>query len=272
MSKILEGIDTVAPVPMNGSNGDRSVISGEREYSAGSGVRQGSFAGVAAANGTAPQATVGLSTALEMGSATRQELTKLIHRLFLSPDGSRAVAFSGVQAGAGCSWMLVRTAQLLAEADAGSVCIVDADLRNPMLYRYLSVANRPGLSDALVASHPFSEYVTPLGGQLHLLSSGSMIPKVESLLSSSAFRLRVDELRASFDFVLFDTPPLATSSDALAVASRTDGLALVVEASSTNREMALKAVKDADAAGVRMLGAVLNKRTFPIPEAIFTKL
>jgi Mrp family chromosome partitioning ATPase len=99
-----------------------------------------------------------------------------------------------------------------------------------------------------------------------------MAAKTESMLGSSAFRVCMDELRASFDFVLFDTPPLAISYDALVVASRSDGLAMVVEANSTNRDMALRAAKDAALANVRMLGVVLNKRTYPIPESIYMKL
>jgi Mrp family chromosome partitioning ATPase len=58
----------------------------------------------------------------------------------------------------------------------------------------------------------------------------------------------------------------------LAIASTIDGLAMVVEADATNRETAFKAAKDAAAANVRMLGVVLNKRTYPIPEAIYSKL
>jgi Mrp family chromosome partitioning ATPase len=99
-----------------------------------------------------------------------------------------------------------------------------------------------------------------------------MIMNTEPLLASLAFRRCADELRAAFDFVLFDTPALGESSTALVVASRTDGLAMVVEANSTNRDAALRATRDAVTANVSILGAVLNKRTYPIPEAIYKKL
>jgi capsular exopolysaccharide synthesis family protein len=272
VSKIFEGLDYTAHPPMNNLNGDRTATSNEPEHSAGPRVTQASFASVPIADGPAHRTKVGPSPALEMDMEARQELTKLTHRLFLGSNGPRVVAFSGVQEGAGCSWMLARTAQLLAEADAGSVCVIDADLRNPTLHKYFRVGNSFGLSDALIGTQPVSEYVSRLGGPLHLLSSGSVIPKVETLLSSSTFRLRVEELCVSFRFVLFDTPPLAGSSDALVVASRTDGLVMVIEADSTNRDLALKAAKDASATNVHLLGTVLNKRTFPIPEAIFRKL
>ncbi|HEY2469260.1 MAG TPA: CpsD/CapB family tyrosine-protein kinase [Terracidiphilus sp.] len=272
MSKIFVGLDDVGAQSVSHLNGNGAVMTGEINRFPGQRVTQSTAAGVAVADETTPGTKVGSPPALEMDRATRQELTRLTHTLFLNSGGSRVVAFSGVQAGVGCSWMLVRTAELLAAADAGSVCVVDANLRSSMLHIYLHVRNSCGLSDALVAPHPVCEYVRRLGGRLHLLSSGSLALKAEPLLASSAFRACVDELRASFDFVLFDTPPLAASSDALAVASRIDGLAMVVEANYTNRETALKAAKSAAAAKVRMLGVVLNKRTYPIPTAIYKRL
>jgi Mrp family chromosome partitioning ATPase len=47
---------------------------------------------------------------------------------------------------------------------------------------------------------------------------------------------------------------------------------LVIEANSTRRETTRKAKESLEAANVRLLGAVLNKRTFPIPEVFYRKL
>ena len=201
-----------------------------------------------------------------------KELTRLTHTLFLCSGGARAVAFAGVESGVGCSWILVRIAQLLAEAAAGSVCVVDANFRSPVLHSYFRSGNLSGLSDTIINPDPVRKSVQALGAGLHLLSAGSAIGRTESLLASSAFRSRVEELRASFDYVLFDTPPLVESSDALAVASKLDGLAMVVAAGSTNRETALRVTKEAAADNVRMLGVVLNKRTYPVPGSIYRKL
>lgn len=266
MNKIFEGLESV--VPMTHGNGDRPIMNGEPDYAVGRKATQAT----PIANGSKPRTMVVPSPTLEMNLEARQELTKLTHTLFLGSGGSRVVAFSGVQSGAGCSWTLVRVAQLLANADAGSVCVVDANLSAPTVHIYLGTGNKCGLSDALISSRHVCECVQEVSGGLHVLSSGSMAAKTESMLGSSAFRVCMDELRASFDFVLFDTPPLAISYDALVVASRSDGLAMVVEANSTNRDMALRAAKDAALANVRMLGVVLNKRTYPIPESIYMKL
>jgi Mrp family chromosome partitioning ATPase len=52
----------------------------------------------------------------------------------------------------------------------------------------------------------------------------------------------------------------------------TDGFILVVEANATRREAALQVAENLRAANVRILGAVLNQRTFPIPEKLYSKL
>lgn len=272
MSKIFEALDSAERRPIGRMNGDGQVIAADPDRPMGPKVTTITSGGIALAEEPAPAIAEGPWPSLEMDPVTRTELTRLVHTLFLSSNGIRVVAFSGVEPGAGCTWISARIAELLADADAGSVCIVDADFREPMLHTYLGADNNYGLSDALVGLTPICDCVRRVGGRLHLLSSGSIGPKAEPLLASSAFRRRVEELRTFFDFVLFDTPALASSSDALAVASRTDGLAMVVEAEATNREIALKAAKQAAAANVRMLGVVLNKRTYPIPESIYRKL
>lgn len=244
MIKLFEGSQAVENEALSPPNGHRTTIAGKNGH---------------------PH-TVG------MDEATRRELTRLTQSLFLRPDGLRAVAFSGVQAGAGCSWLLVRIAELLGDANAGSVCVVDANFRSPALRTSTGADHDRGLSDALISSGPIEEYVQHLGGgRLRLLCSGSAGERAEPLLASTAFQRRVDELRDKFDYVIFDTPPLASRSDALAVAGRVDGLALIVEANATHRETARKALQDVRAANVRMLGVILNKRTYPMPTSLYNK-
>ena len=72
--------------------------------------------------------------------------------------------------------------------------------------------------------------------------------------------------------MLIDAPPLTRYSDAIGFGQLTDGFILVVEANATRREAALQVAENLRAANVRILGAVLNQRTFPIPETLYNKL
>jgi Mrp family chromosome partitioning ATPase len=80
------------------------------------------------------------------------------------------------------------------------------------------------------------------------------------------------ELRAEFDFVIIDAPPLTRYADAIALGQVSDGLILVLEADSTRKKAAQMAVANLRSSNVQILGAVLNKRTFPIPENIYKRL
>jgi len=107
---------------------------------------------------------------------------------------------------------------------------------------------------------------------LYLLSSGSVQEGVEALLASDKMRSRVTELYAQFDYVLFDVASLKTCNDGVVLGRSADGIVLVLRANSSRRETALKAVQELKATKVEVLGAVLNQRTFPIPDAIYKYL
>jgi Mrp family chromosome partitioning ATPase len=60
-------------------------------------------------------------------------------------------------------------------------------------------------------------------------------------------------------------------ADAMALGKLADGLVLVLEANSTRREAAMRVTESLSQAQIRVLGAVLNKRTFPIPESLYRR-
>jgi Mrp family chromosome partitioning ATPase len=93
-----------------------------------------------------------------------------------------------------------------------------------------------------------------------------------SLLTSERLKNRFADLRKEFDFVLVDAPPLSRYADAITLGQVTDGFVLVLEANATRREVAQMAADSLRAAQIRILGAVLNKRTFPIPSLLYKKL
>jgi Mrp family chromosome partitioning ATPase len=85
-------------------------------------------------------------------------------------------------------------------------------------------------------------------------------------------RLRLAELRQYFEYVLIDAPALSRGSDSIVLGRAAEGVVLVLKANASRRDVARKAVQDLQNAGARVLGAVLNQRTFPIPQAIYAKL
>lgn len=206
-----------------------------------------------------------------------EEAVRLVQRLFLvpGPDAPRVVLFSGVNAGDGCTTVCARVAETLSTevGMSGTFCVVDANLRSPSLHEYFGLENQTGLVDALSQPGPVRDFAQQVnGGRLWVLTSGTPAANVHGLLASEELRIRVAELRSEFDNVLIDSPPVNLYADACGIGKVCDGMILVLQSNSTRREAARKAKEMIEIAQIRLLGAVLNKRRFPVPAGIYGKL
>ena len=203
-------------------------------------------------------------------SIAREESSKLVQSIFLSrsEESPRAIVFAGIDSGNGCSWICAHVAQTLAGQKRGSVCLVDANLRSPALPKLFGVSNHYGLTDALSKKGSIRDFAKVVrSDNLWLLSCGSLAAESASLLDSETMKARVAELRKEFDYVLINSSPLNTYADGVALARLTDGLILVLDVNSTRRESAAKVTENLRAAQIKILGAVLNRRT--IPETLY---
>ncbi|MFZ3217905.1 MAG: CpsD/CapB family tyrosine-protein kinase [Candidatus Acidiferrales bacterium] len=212
---------------------------------------------------------------LDLDQLAGEEALRLVQRVFLlqTQEPPHMVVFAGIDHGSGCSRICMRAAETLAKNIRGSVCLVEANLRSPALPEMFGTTNHHGLTDALLQDGPIRSFAKLVRGEnLWLLSSGALAADSANLLNSERIKTRFAELRKEFDFVLIDTPPLTRYADATALGQMTDGVILVLEANATRREAALQVAENLRASNIRVLGAVLNKRTFPIPETLYNRL
>lgn len=210
-----------------------------------------------------------------LGQVAREETLRLVQRIFLqqTQKAPRVVLFAGIDQGNGCSQICLLVAETLKSAVSGSVCIVEANFRSPSLPGLLGITNHYGLTDSLLKEGPVRSFARPLQtGDVWLLSCGSLTADSPNLLNSDRIKARFDELRKEFDYVLVDAPSLTRYADATSLGRLADGLVLVLEANSTRKEAALRVMENLRAAQIQVLGAVLNKRTFPIPESLYHRL
>lgn len=183
------------------------------------------------------------------------------------------MAFAGIDSGSGCSEICAHTAETLAGHKLGNVCLVDGNLRLPSLPDLFGVSNHYGLTNALREQGAIRGFLKQVwADNLWLLSSGSLAAESSFLLSGDGMKSRVSELRTEFDYVLINVPELNTYADGIALGQLADGVVLIVEANCTRRESASKIAESLRAAQITILGAVLNKRTYPIPEPLYRLL
>jgi Mrp family chromosome partitioning ATPase len=203
-----------------------------------------------------------------------EECLQLVQRLFLlQAEPPHCVVFAGVDHGNGCSWICCQAAELLSENIPGSVCLVEANLRSPSITQIFGVPNRRGLTDALLEDGAVADFAQRIRrSNLWLLSCGSLTPDFPSLLNSERMKTRLEELRHEFEYVLIDAPPLRRYADAVTLGWLADGLVMVMEANSTRRELARQIAETLQATQINILAAVLNKRTFPIPNMLYKRL
>lgn len=204
-----------------------------------------------------------------------KELIHLVQRLFLSGKHSpQAVVFSAVEPGSGCTYVCTRTAEILANQLEEPVCLVDANFRSPGLneeFEYEQDPNAPR----------YDEWnFMPVGdnaeesrkSNLWLISYRPATPDCPRAASLERFQTLIDDLRKDFSYILIDAPPLNEYSDAAMFGRMADGLVLVLKANDTRRDTAERAKRLLDESDVPVLGAVLNRRTYPIPEPLYRRL
>jgi len=211
----------------------------------------------------------------EMEAGQKDELNKLVQGVFLGPGGDapRTVVVASTEPGNGSSWVCARVAEILASHISDPVCVVDANLRTPRLHDEFRVENHHGLSNALRENGSVRGFVRQVGrANLWLLSCGSDANEWSSLVGSERMSMRIAELRREFRYVLIDGPALSGANDSVSLGRSAEGVILVLKANASRREVARKAVQELQAAKVRVLGAILNHRTFPIPDSIYKKL
>jgi len=158
----------------------------------------------------------------------------------------------------GKSTVLANLAVVMAQAGK-QVILADCDLRRPVLHEIFGVSNHRGLTTALLddsaAELPLRDTEVP---GLRLLPSGPLPPNPAELLGSRRMAELIQTLRDQAEVVLFDAPPVIAVTDAAILASKVDGVLLVINAGVTRREHAQRAKAALERVNARLVGTVLN--------------
>src|ERR1700733_1187535 len=110
------------------------------------------------------------------------------------------------------------------------VLLIDSDLRRPSVHLRFRIANKVGLASVLTGKAVLGEAIVPVSSlpSLHILPAGPIAPMPAELLGSLQMQRLVEGLRANYDFILIDTPPVLTVTDAAVLVSVSDGVVLVL--------------------------------------------
>lgn len=178
---------------------------------------------------------------------------------FSRVDGElKSIMITSATPGEGKSTTAANLAAVYAQADK-RVLIIDADLRKPTLHYAFNLSNRIGLTSYLAGQSKLEYCITVSEeNQVDVLPSGPLPPNPAEMLSSKRMKNMLEELRAQYDILLIDTPPVLAVTDAQIVATLCDGVLLVVNSGKVKREQAAKAQASLNHVKARILGVVLN--------------
>jgi capsular exopolysaccharide synthesis family protein len=155
----------------------------------------------------------------------------------------------------------VNTAISLAQTGA-NVLIIDADMRRPRLHSTFEMNNRRGLSTILSSDMSEADILGVIQQHeesgLQLLTSGPIPPNPAELIGSEQMRRLITILKTSFDHIIIDSPPIASFTDGVLIASMVDGVLLVVHGGNTSRSVVRRSRQLLNDVGAKIFGVILN--------------
>ena len=181
--------------------------------------------------------------------------------------GGAVVVFSSTNQGEGASYVSYNCARILSAMVAGSVCWVDANFRSP--HKKLK-DNSLTLKRMLTGACSVSDCVTRDSG-LTVIGSGMDRAESMKMFSGSRYLHILDAFRSNFMFSVIDGPPILDSVELGHLAKNTLGLVVVVESRRLKYEVVKHGLEKISGQNVEVLGTVLNKRQYQLPEFLYKR-
>jgi capsular exopolysaccharide synthesis family protein len=173
--------------------------------------------------------------------------------------------------GEGTTEVVVGLGLTLAAALGRKTAVIDCNTRHPEIHTRFGVDD-VGLDEHLKGSLPLEQallnttvpnlYVMPLGAGLTSLAR----------IDRDDFQGMVARLREKFEYVLIDSAAVGVNPETSTLCDMVDAVVLVVKHGGTRREEVKRAKETIERSGGKILGVVLNKRKFPIPEFLYKRL
>ena len=190
----------------------------------------------------------------------------------LGVSATRNLIFTGAVGGEGLSTVVAQYGEMLSRRGE-RVLLIDGNPRHPSLHEKFNVPGTPGLAEFISGSAPRDAVVHPTG-----LAKLSLVPLGRCSDRSQAERVTevLGEFQAAFvqsyDYVLVDTDFIGSPFFSQSAVASSDGVILVIRSGKTHRQVVGRGCDVVRRIGGQILGVILNRREFPIPDFIYRRL
>lgn len=178
---------------------------------------------------------------------------------FASVDKSlKTILVTSPGAGEGKTTVATNLAAVMAQANK-RVILLEGDLRRPRVHRALGMSNQIGLSDVFRGQMDIRDVARySKVKDLAVITSGSLPPNPAELLGSARMAQILARLVESASVVIIDSPPFVVT-DSTVLASKVDGVLLVIQPGKTHAEAAKTMLAQLNRAGAHVVGVVMNR-------------
>jgi len=189
----------------------------------------------------------------------------------LPQRASRVILLSSSLCGEGTTDVTVGLAMTIASDLGRKTAIVDCNLHHPQIHLRFGLPD-VGLGEHLTGRIPLGEAISST-----VVPNLDVMPLGRGVASLSAFgneRLQrfVSDLKMNFEYVLIDAAPMGVYPECVVLCDKVDGIIMVVGYGRTRREIVRRAKEIISRADGKILGVVINRRKFPIPEFLYRKI
>ncbi|MDT0695304.1 polysaccharide biosynthesis tyrosine autokinase [Mammaliicoccus sciuri] len=180
--------------------------------------------------------------------------------LFSTADNNvQTIVFTSEKPGAGKSTISANIAVTYAQAGYKTL-LIDGDMRKPTQHYIFNTDNIDGFSNLIINKTDFNKAIHKTDiVNLDILTSGPIPPNPSELIGSEKSLEVFEYLRSEYDFIIIDTPPVNTVTDAQLFSEIAKYVVYVVDVEKNDRNAIKKGKKLIEKAGAKILGVVLNK-------------
>lgn len=189
--------------------------------------------------------------------------------ILLSSPGTppKTIMITSTRPGEGKSSVASLTAIAFA-LNGSRVLLIDSDLRRPSIHIRFKMGKGLGLSSLLSGEATHQEAIMnwPELPNLHILTSGPVPPLPSELLGSTEMENLIAEMRTKYDFIILDTPPVLTVTDAALLGRLSDATVIIIRYGKAPRQVVQRSIDLLDRSGAHLLGVAVNFVDFKSPE------
>jgi len=185
--------------------------------------------------------------------------------------GYKTFAITSSISGEGKTVTAVNLAVMMAQdLNNKNILLIDADIRKGKVAKYMGLNRSPGLSEILKAGvEPDDTFVSPNIDNLTIIPSGATPKNPAELLGSKKMKTVLESLKARFDYIFIDSPPVMPLADPCILGAMADGVIMVVQAGRTQRDMVKHAEQRLLQSHANIAGYVMTNVEYHLPEYLY---